>query len=64
MRNQTTTAPRWGDLKALQASYPGIFGKTTAYELRKNKKLRTKKLGGKTLWSFDSADALIASLPE
>ena len=64
MTNQNTTPQRWGNLKAFQAAYPGIFSKTVAYDLRKVGKLRTKKLNGKTLWSFDSADALIASLPE
>jgi hypothetical protein len=57
-------APRWGDWKALQAKYPGAWGHTRAYELLKQGKLRAKKLGRRTLWDFDAAEALIASLPE
>jgi len=65
MRNITdTTIPRWGDLKALQAHFPGAFGRTRAYELLKENKLRAKKLGGRTLWDFAAAEALIESLPE
>lgn len=59
-----TTTPRWGDLKSLQARFPGAWGRTRAYELLNEGKLRAKKLGGRTLWDFAAAEALIASLPE
>lgn len=58
-----TIEPQWGDLKALQARFPGAFGRTRAYELLANGKLRAKKLGGRTLWDFSSAQELIESLP-
>lgn len=65
MQNTTdNTGPRWGDLKALQARFPGAFGRTRAYELLHEKKLRAKKLNGRTLWDFAAAEALIESLPE
>lgn len=53
----------WGDLKALQARYPGVFGRTRAYALLAQKKLRAKKFGKKTLWDLSSADELIEALP-
>jgi hypothetical protein len=53
----------WGDLKALLRRYPGVFKRTRAYQLRAEGKLRTKKLGGRTIWEFASADELIESLP-
>ena len=62
--DNNTHTPRWGDFKALQSRYPGAWQKTRAYELLKQGKLRAKRLGGRTLWSFDAADELIASLPE
>lgn len=60
----TTDAPRWGDLKALQARFPGAFGRTKAYEFLNQGKLRAKKLGGRTLWDFAAAEALIAGSPD
>ena len=53
---------RWGSLEQLRQRYP--WGKTRAYELLKDGKLRAKRLGGRTIWDFESADALIASLPD
>ena len=64
MHNTTDNAARWGDLKALQARFPGAFGRTKAYEMRAAGQLRAKKLGGRTLWDFAAAEALIESLPE
>ena len=55
--------PRWGDLKSLQARFPGAFGRTRAYVLLGEGKLRAKKLGGRTLWDFQSAQELIEGLP-
>lgn len=55
--------PQWGDLKALQARYPGAFQRTRAYDLLRQGKLRAKKLGGRTLWDFAAAQELIESLP-
>lgn len=55
--------PRWGDLKSLQARYPGAFGRTRAYALLAEAKLRAKKFGGRTLWDFEAAQELIENLP-
>ena len=55
--------PRWGDFRSLQARFPGAFGKTRAYELLAEGKLRAKKLGGRTLWDFEAAQELIEGLP-
>ncbi len=56
-------AQRWGNFKALQNKYPGAFGRTRAYQLLNEGKLRAKKLGGRTLWDFDAAEELIRSAP-
>ncbi|MCT2401377.1 hypothetical protein [Novosphingobium mangrovi (ex Huang et al. 2023)] len=56
--------PRWGDFKALQARFPGAFGRTRAYELLAEGKLRAKKLGNRTIWDFQAAEDLIESLPD
>ncbi|KPF76994.1 hypothetical protein IP68_03895 [Blastomonas sp. AAP25] len=53
---------RWGSLDQLRQQYP--LGRTRAYELLKIGKLRAKRLGGRTIWDFDSVDALFASLPD
>jgi|GEM_PF-3546242 len=58
------TPPRWGDLKALQARFPGAFGRTRAYEMLNSGQLRAKKLGRRTLWDFAAAEALIEGSPD
>ena len=58
-----TDRPEWGDIKAMHARF-GI-GKTTAYRLADEGKIRTSslrergKLRGKRLFSFDSVAAYI-----
>jgi hypothetical protein len=64
MSNNPNETPRWGDLKALMARFPGAFGRTKAYELLGENKLRAKKLGGRTLWDFAAAEEFIDSLPD
>lgn len=63
MQTQLDT-PRWGDLKSLQARFPGAFGRTRAYAMLASGKLRAKKFGNRTLWDFASAEELIANLPD
>ena len=64
MNTSNTESPRWGDLKALQARFPGAFGRTKAYEYLNSGKLRAKRVGGRTLWDFFSAEELIAGSPD
>lgn len=56
-----TIAATFGDIKATSARYG--FGKTVIYELLRDKKIRAKKLGAKTLIEFASVDEYMASLP-
>jgi hypothetical protein len=64
MTHVDVVTPRWGDFKALQARFPGAFGRTKAYELLAANKLRAKKFGGRTLWDFAAAEALIEGSPD
>jgi hypothetical protein len=64
MHITTSEAPRWGDFKALQNRFPGAWGRTRAYALLNEGKLRAKRVGGRTLWDFASADELIAGSPD
>lgn len=53
---------RWGSLKELRQRFP--VGRTRAYQLLNEKKLRAKKFGSRTVWDFSSADELFTSLPD
>lgn len=61
MNNQESTPATHGDIKATCARYG--FGKTTAYELLRDRKIRARKLGAKTLIEFASVDEYLATLP-
>lgn len=61
MDNSQTPNPTHGDIRTTCQRYG--FGRTTAYELLKDQKIRAKKLGAKTLIEFASVDAYLASLP-
>jgi excisionase family DNA binding protein len=61
MDNPLPAGPTHGDPKATCQRY-GI-GRTTLYELLKDRKIRAKKLGAKTLIEFASVDAYLAELP-
>lgn len=61
MKNQERELATHGDVKATCARYG--WGKTTTYELLRDKKIRAKKLGAKTLIEFASVDEYLASLP-
>lgn len=61
MKNQEPTQPTHGDIKATGARYG--WGKTTTYELLRDKKIRARKLGAKTLIEFASVDEYLATLP-
>lgn len=64
MSTPNTDAPRWGDFKALQARFPGAWGRTQAYKMLNQGLLRAKKVGGRTLWDFDYAEELITNSPD
>lgn len=64
MQNTVDNSVRWGDLNALQARFPGAFNRTRAYQMLNDGKLRAKKLGGRTLWDFAAAEALIEASPD
>ena len=64
MISDNYNAPRWGNFKALQSQFPGAWGRTRAYQLLHEGKLRAKKLGGRTLWDFAAAEELIAQSPD
>lgn len=53
---------RWGSLTQLREHYP--LSRTRAYQLLAQGKLRAKRLGGRTIWDFESADALFDALPD
>lgn len=61
MKNQEPAPATHGDVKATCARYG--WGKTTTYELLRDKKIRARKLGTKTLIEFASVDEYLASLP-
>ena len=61
MKNLKTAQAAHGDIKATCARYG--WGKTTTYELLREKKIRARKLGSKTLIEFASVDEYLASLP-
>lgn len=61
MHNPENTQAAHGDVKATCARYG--WGKTTTYDLLREKKIRAKKLGAKTLIEFASVDEYLASLP-
>lgn len=58
----TASTPRWGSLDQLRQRYP--LGKTRAYQLLSEGKLKAKRLGGRTIWDFASADELFELLPD
>ena len=60
IKSQTTNA-MYGDIKA--TCYHFGFGRSTAYKLLSEKKIRAKKLGAKTLIEFASVDDYFATLP-
>lgn len=62
MNYQEATPATHGDIKSTCLRYG--FGKTTAYELLRDRKIRAKKLGAKTLIEFASVDEYLATLPE
>jgi hypothetical protein len=62
MQNTESNQRRWGSFEQLKQQYP--VGKTRAYELLKCHKLKAKKLGRRTIWDLDSAEAFFASLPD
>jgi len=51
----------FGDIKATCQRY-GI-GRSTLYELLKDRRIRAKKLGARTLIEFASVDEYLAGLP-
>lgn len=53
---------RWGDTHQLLARYP--LSRSRAYELKRENRLKTRKLGKRTIWDFNSADELFESLPD
>ncbi|WP_157573301.1 excisionase family DNA-binding protein [Novosphingobium sp. AAP83] len=53
--------PVYGDIHSVAARYG--WQKTKTYELLRQKKIRAKKLGTKTLVEFASVDQYLASLP-
>lgn len=61
MSIQEATAATHGDVRATCARFG--FGKTTAYDLLRDGKIRAKKMGAKTLVEFASVDAYLATLP-
>lgn len=61
MKHNEGASATHGDIKATCARFG--FGKTTAYDLLRDKKIRAKKLGAKTLIEFASVDEYLASLP-
>lgn len=62
MNNQEAAQATHGDIKTTCTRYG--FGKTTAYEMLRDKKIRARKLGAKTLIEFASVDEYFATLPE
>ena len=61
MKNRESEQAKHGDVKSTCARYG--WGKTTTYELLRDKKIRARKLGAKTLIEFASVDEYLASLP-
>ncbi len=62
MNNNIESERRWGSLEQLRQRYP--LGRTRAYQLLNEGKLKAKRLGGRTVWDFASADQLFTSLPD
>lgn len=61
-KNDTQDLKRlYGDVREVAARYG--WQKTKTYELLRDKKIRAKKLGTKTLIEFESVDEYVASLP-
>lgn len=58
----TTETQRWGKTNEFLARYP--VGRTQAYALLKENKLRAKKCGKATLWDYRAADEFFESLPD
>lgn len=61
MNCHEATSATHGSIKATCARYD--CGKTLIYELLRDKKIRARKLGSKTLIEFASFDEYLASLP-
>lgn len=55
-------SPRWGSLAQLLSRYP--LSRSRAYRLLAQGKLKAKRLGGRTVWDFESVENLFASLPD
>ena len=59
---QQAITPRWGTVQQLCQRYP--LSRSRAYKLLAEKKLRAKKLDGRTIWDLESAEQLFADLPD
>jgi hypothetical protein len=59
---QASNFIRWGTLQQLRDRYS--INRNRAYQLLRENKLRAKKLGGRTVWDFASADELFETLPD
>ncbi|MCW1403267.1 hypothetical protein OKA06_13385 [Novosphingobium sp. MW5] len=57
-----TDTKRWGRTHEFLERYP--VGRSLAYRLLAEKKLRAKKCGKSTLWDFAAADEYFESLPD
>lgn len=61
MKSHEASPAAFGDVRETCARFG--FGKTLAYELLRDKKIRARKLGSKTLIEFASVEEYLASLP-
>lgn len=62
MANPAPNSPTHGPSNAVMQRYS--IGRTKLYELLKDRRIRAKKLGAKTLIEFASVDAYLADLPD
>jgi excisionase family DNA binding protein len=61
MDHPNSVSPTFGDIKTTCALYG--CGKTLLYSLLRDKKIRARKLGSKTLIEFASVDEYFSTLP-